>query len=84
MSSKLGKLLFPPCSEIYNNGSLSQWIASLVTAVNCATERIALCVPSLVAPDDVALLASLVLVDDHGADEAVEAAALRLLPGLAA
>ena len=39
---------------------------------------------SLVAPDDVALLASLVLVDDHGADEAVEAAALRLLSGLAA
>ena len=46
-------------------------------------DRIAL-FRSLVAPDDVALLASLVLVDDHGADEAVEAAALRLLPGLAA
>ena len=46
-------------------------------------DRIAL-VRSLVAPDDVALLASLVLVDDHGADEAVEAAALRLLARLAA
>ena len=42
------------------------------------------CFGSLVASDDVALLPSLVLVDDHGADEAVEAASLRLLAGLAA
>ena len=44
------------------------------------------CFGSLVASDDAALLLSLglVLVDDHGADEAVEAASLRLLAGLAA
>ena len=41
------------------------------------------CRGSLVASDDVALVA-IVLVDDHGADEAVEAASLRLLAGLAA